>query len=70
MLIFQLAAWVFIVIGVLQAIFPRVGWYLKYGWQFKDAEPSKAALVMNRIGGILAVAIGIYLLSQHYFSPF
>ena len=50
-------------IGGLNLAFPYAGWYLKYGWRYKDAEPSDAALVLNRVlGGIIVIAGIIFLL--------
>ena len=49
-------------IGGLNLAFPYAGWYLKYGWRFKDAEPSDAALVLNRVAGGILVIIGIVFL--------
>lgn len=49
-------------IGGLNLAFPYAGWYLKYGWRFKDAEPSEAALVLNRVVGGIIVIIGIVFL--------
>ncbi len=51
------------IIGLFNLISPQTGWYLSYGWRFKDAEPSDAALVMARIGGGIAILIGVILLA-------
>ncbi|WP_397376057.1 DUF6199 family natural product biosynthesis protein [Paenibacillus terricola] len=51
-----------IIIGVLNIVFPRAGWCMKYGWQFKNAEPSDAAKVMARVGGVIGVIIGLLLM--------
>ena len=48
-------------IGLFDLLFPRVSWYLGYGWRFKDAEPSDAALVLSRIGGGIALLVGVLL---------
>jgi hypothetical protein len=53
---------IFIIVGALNVIYPRAAWYMKYGWQFKNAEPSDAAIIMIRIGGIIAIVIGIFIL--------
>lgn len=50
--------------GALMACVPYVGWYAEIGWKLKDAEPSSAALVMNRIGGVILVIIGLVLVSR------
>lgn len=47
-----------IIIGVLNAVVPQTAWRLEYGWRYKNAEPSDTALVLNRIGGIIAIVIG------------
>lgn len=49
-------------LGMFQAVAPRISWYLGYGWRYKDAEPSDAALALGRGGGILAIVIGVILL--------
>lgn len=64
MFLFKLIPILFIVIGVLNVLFPRASWFMKYGWQYKNAEPSQAALVFSRIGGVIAIIVGIYLLSS------
>ena len=51
-----------ILIGIFNLVAPDAAWYLSRGWQFKDAEPSDAALFMARIGGAAAILIGIVLL--------
>ncbi|MBO7748732.1 hypothetical protein I8J29_31640 [Paenibacillus sp. MWE-103] len=59
---FGLFGLLFIIIGILNVFFPQAGWYMRYGWQFRNAEPSDAALIMNRVGGVIAVVIGIFVL--------
>ena len=49
-------------LGLFEAILPQAGWYLRYGWRYKDAEPSDAALVFARLGGIAATVMGFVLL--------
>lgn len=48
-----------VVCGVINAVSPETGWHLSHGWQFKDAEPSDAALTWGRIGGVIAILLGI-----------
>lgn len=50
------------VIGLFNLLAPRASWYLGYGWRFKDAEPSDAALVLGRIGGGLALLAGVLMI--------
>lgn len=48
-------------LGSLNLLAPRVSWYLRYGWRFKDAEPSDAALVFTHISGAAFLGIGHFL---------
>ena len=47
--------------GVLCIAFPRATWYLLSGWRYRGAEPSRAALTLHSLSGVLAAAIGIIL---------
>lgn len=49
-------------VGIFNLAAPKVSWYLSYGWRFKDAEPSDAAITLSRIGGGIAVVIGVIML--------
>ena len=40
---------------------PRAAWYLSVGWKLRDAEPSDTYLIMNRLGGGLAIFVAIIL---------
>lgn len=59
---------VLIVLGLADAIFPSTSWYFSYGWRFKNAEPSKAALVFGRLVGIFCVILGLVLLFSSIFN--
>lgn len=48
-----------ILLGAVNAAFPRKMWQLSYGWRYKNAEPSDAALIVGRIGGVIAVVAGV-----------
>ena len=50
---------IFIVCGIINVVSPETGWYLSRGWQFKDAEPSDAALTWSRVGGVIGIILGI-----------
>lgn len=50
---------ILLIIGIVNTAAPRFSWYLKDGWKFKDAEPSDGALALIRIGGIVALVIGV-----------
>lgn len=45
--------------GLIDVIWPRTGWYLSHGWRYKNAEPSEAALLLGRLGGIVVVLLGL-----------
>lgn len=64
MFMFTLVPILFIVMGAVGLFFPKVSWYLGAGWQFKNAEPSTAALVSARISGLLAIIAGVFLLTS------
>lgn len=49
-------------VGIFNLAAPKASWYLSYGWRFKDAEPSDAAITLSRIGGAIAVVIGVIML--------
>ncbi|MBE6036869.1 MAG: hypothetical protein E7223_04500 [Clostridiales bacterium] len=53
---------IFLIIGLVNVINPEIGWQLTTGWRFRDAEPSDAALVWGRIGGVLFILVGLRLL--------
>ncbi|WP_391572190.1 DUF6199 family natural product biosynthesis protein [Cohnella sp.] len=46
----------FIILAILNIVYPSFGWYMRYGWMVKgESEPSEAYLIMSRIGGIVAL---------------
>lgn len=49
-------------LGLVGAFKPGWVWFVSVGWQFRDAEPSDAALVATRLGGIAAAAAGLWIL--------
>lgn len=44
-----------IVAGVCSILWPRTMWYLGEGWKYKNVEPSDAALVIMRLGGVMGI---------------
>lgn len=46
-------------IGLWGLLAPHSAWYLSHGWRYKNAEPSDLALALERIGGGIAIIIGI-----------
>jgi len=49
-------------VGMLVTAFPEGAWYLTHGWRFQNAEPSDAALIFERFGGIVTVIVGIVMI--------
>lgn len=62
MILLQIVPFLFIGIGLLSLFFPQKALFWNAGWRRRDAEPGEAALLMSRIGGLLAFGIGIFLL--------
>lgn len=51
----------FILISVLNIIYPQFAWYLRYGWMVKgQSEPSDAYILMSRISGIIALIVILF----------
>lgn len=67
MFLAKLVPILFIILGAVNIIFPRFSWYMGVGWQFKNAEPSAAAIVVARVTGVIAVIVGILLLTSGIF---
>ncbi|MOA41223.1 hypothetical protein D3C78_1631650 [compost metagenome] len=58
-----------ILIGLLNIFFPSFAWFLKHGWAVDgESEPSEAFLILTRIGGIIAIVIGVVLLTTSLFA--
>lgn len=53
---------VLIALGAFNVFLPHAACYIAYGWRFKDAEPSDAALVASRVGGVVVAIIGLIVL--------
>ena len=53
---------VMLILGVVNAISPETGWRMSEGWKYKDVEPSEAALLWGRIGGIVCIIIGFVII--------
>lgn len=52
-----------LLLGAVNTAWPKGAWYLETGWKLRDAEPSEAALLVNRLLGVaLLVAALICLL--------
>ncbi|MCJ8014780.1 hypothetical protein MUG84_24155 [Paenibacillus sp. KQZ6P-2] len=67
MLIF--AGILFIVIGLLNIVNPNFAWYLKEGWKVDgESEPSETYVALTKIGGVIAVVMGIFVFFTGVFS--
>ncbi|WP_339315675.1 DUF6199 family natural product biosynthesis protein [Paenibacillus sp. FSL R10-2734] len=52
----------FVLLALLNIFFPRLGWYMRYGWMVKgEAEPSDAYLLMTRLSSILVLVVFLFL---------
>ena len=50
------------VLSVFSVASPHTAWYWSYGWRYKNAEPSDLALTAERIGGVIAIVVGVLLI--------
>ena len=50
------------VVGIWYTVSPYSAWYISYGWRYKDAEPSTAALILGRVSGMLLLILSVILL--------
>lgn len=46
-------------LGVWYVAAPCSVWYLEWGWRYKDAEPSDAALIFGRVAGVFLLVMGV-----------
>jgi hypothetical protein len=56
--IILLFACIALIFGGLGVLSPRTAWWLKEGWQFKNVEPSNAALVGIRFSSLILIGFG------------
>ncbi|PTX95184.1 hypothetical protein DB345_12920 [Spartobacteria bacterium LR76] len=59
---FPIFAGLGLLLGVIGLFFPKAIWWLREGWKFRDAEPSNTALIITRIGSLLATGMAVALL--------
>ena len=50
---------VLVLLGLFAVLSPKNIWYLSWGWRYKGAEPSDAALMLERLGGVVVTAVGL-----------
>ncbi len=61
-IVFPIFAGLGLILGVIGLFFPKAIWWLREGWKFRDAEPSHTALIITRIGSLLATGMSVALL--------
>lgn len=49
-------------VGIFNMAAPQESWQLSYGWRFKNAEPSAAALAACRFSGAAAIVLALVLM--------
>ena len=57
-----IAGLLLIIIGLCNLCRPEEMWHLSEGWKFKDAEPSEDAILWCRVGGVIAIIVGVFVL--------
>lgn len=50
---------ILIALGGANFLWPELGFFLRYGWAVKDAEPSEIYIMFAKIGGALVAAFGL-----------
>lgn len=58
---YWLAALLLLAVGIFHIAAPRAAWQLRYGWRYKDAEPTEIALRVNVGLGMAAALAGLVL---------
>jgi len=51
-----------IIIGLVSLAFPQVFWHLRVGRKIPGVPPNKLYLIVLRFGGVLVVALGVYVI--------
>ncbi|MDQ2088116.1 hypothetical protein RBH29_16945 [Herbivorax sp. ANBcel31] len=54
--------------GALFARKPEIPWYLKYGWRFKNSEPSDFVIGLNVFFSYITYVVGIIIILVGFFS--
>lgn len=53
----------FVLIALLNILFPKFGWYMRYGWMVKGrSEPSDAYILMSRISGVIVLVVFLFVI--------
>jgi hypothetical protein len=51
-----------IAIGIFSVVYPQTFWHLRVGRKIPGVPPNKLYLVVLRIGGLLTILLGIYVI--------
>ena len=51
-----------IAVGIFSVIYPQAFWHLRVGRKIPGVPPNKLYLVVLRIGGLLTILLGIYVI--------
>jgi hypothetical protein len=57
-----------IAFGAISIFFPHFIFFINEGWKLRDAEPSDLYLTMTRIGGVIAIGVGLYVVKLPWHS--
>lgn len=57
-----------ILYGLFSVLAPETAWLLSEGWKYKNVKPSEMNLFMHRVGGVVAILVGIGLCIAQYIS--
>jgi hypothetical protein len=58
----------FMLFAVLNILFPKFGWYMRYGWMVKgESEPSDAYLIMSRISSVIVLIVFLVVMVPTFF---
>jgi hypothetical protein len=52
-----------IAFGALEAVKPRLAFQLAEGWRYANLEPSELFLAFSRVGGVIFILIGLFLVT-------
>lgn len=55
---------IMIILNGFAIFWPEAVWQITEGWKFKNAEPSDAALLVTRIGGVLGIIFVIVIMTM------
>lgn len=58
----ELIGWIFLVIGAVNVVAPKVWWQICYGWWAKERKPNDVMLNSSRVVGLIAVVIGVFMI--------